>query len=98
MFIYILPILFLLLLIYSYVTGGLVRIGLSFMSLVSAVVVYFLLGVNVPGCSRFHSLPFGNCSYTDEIITINTIFYTLIIFILLVFLHNKSQKKDKKNT
>lgn len=90
---FLLPSFILALLIYSYLTGGLIRIALSFMALVSAVVVYFLLGVNVSGCARFHSIPFGGCSYTDEIIAINTIFYTLIIFMFLVFLHNKSQKK-----
>lgn len=90
---FLLPIFFVILLIYSYVTGGLIRIALSFMSIISAVFIYFLLGVNISGCARFRSFPFGGCSYSEEIIAINTIFYTLIIFIFLVFLHNKSKEK-----
>lgn len=67
---------------------------LSFISLILSVVVYFLLGVNIPGCARFNSIPFGGCGYSDETTIFSLIFWFIIFFSIILLIRLIIKKKN----
>jgi presenilin-like A22 family membrane protease len=75
-------------------------IFLSLISIILSVIVYFLLGVNIPGCARFNSIPFGGCGYSDQTTAINLIFWFCVILSIILSIklvikkhHNRILKK-----
>lgn len=54
---------------------------------------YFLLGIQLPGCPRFHSFPFGGCSYQDQIILLNLGFWMVVIYAAGCLLRWKTQAR-----
>lgn len=68
-----------------------------FVAMFFSMIIYFLLGVNIQGCPRFYSIPFGGCSYSDKIIIINLLFWFIMIMILTeVLLKNKKKTSQWK--
>lgn len=53
---------------------------------------YFILGVSLPGCPRFRSVPFGGCSYSDGVIAINLAFWALVCFSVVCLILRKRPK------
>lgn len=92
---FILPGFFILMLMLSYFTGGFKRIFLAISSILLAVMIYFFLGVSSSSCPRFKSIPFGGCTYTDEAITMNVIFWTLLVFFSFLFFPYIINKKKQ---
>ena len=53
---------------------------LVIVAMAMATASYFVLGISVPGCPRFYSIPFGGCSYSDAIIAQNLVFWCALHF------------------
>lgn len=58
----------------------------------AAPVAYLVLGISIPGCPRFHSVPFGGCSYSDEVISGNLAFWAIVFFAIFCVASRKRPK------
>lgn len=87
---FIVPFFLLILMIHCVKVKSFIMLINGLVSVILAILMYFLLGISFDNCSRFQSIPFGGCSYTDDVILINFSFWYFTIFLVLYYItHDK---------